>query len=448
MEEEALLLNLYQRAHQALLLFQRRMRKVRLGYNYPIRLTAPEAIILSLLAKEPELTPKRIVEVVRLPKSKVSRVLSYLERNDYLVSVKSRIDARSKHLSFTDRGRALLSELDQINTAIALDGSIAWSERERAEAAHFLSILATGLGSPLSEKRPNEDLLVPQQRRVIQISGMVAKEYMESGIDIAGYQLLFELSRQNKSIRFTELVNILPFEVTRLSRHLSTFSRKGLVKRTGAAEDKRAVFYELSEKGKDYFSRLEEVITKKYERALSSLSRSKIESFISLVSKMIAVEIPDPGRTDASLTRCERDRDYFEARRIMVEILVKHNLHQNLPDTLLPKTHLSYLIKAPHNSIGVIEFSHFKVEARLLNLVILGDYNLEDNQETILRLALAEVFRSGDITAVHVAPELLSSRSLASLGAHFRNGEYVVLYEQYAHFETKAPLVSLWRTRI
>ncbi len=410
--------------HNALLRLQRRMRKVRLGYHYPIPLTAPEAIILSLIAREPELTPKQVAQLVDLQKSKVSRVLAGLEREGYLQVLLSDNDRRQRILKFTEEGAKLLDELDEINTAIALDGCSALTASERAQVARFLRALASGLGSPPVVKRPNEDILVPEQRRMIQITGMIAKEYMGSGLDIAAYQLLFALAEAEMPLRFLQLADLLPFEGSRLSRQLTEWTEKGYVKRGSIAGDKRGSSYRLTDKGRKRFETLQREVAVKLAEALKRVSKREIDHFVVLVQKVIAGPIPSPGRVELVLTRCVSKRHYQTARAFLVEAFVKKEQHHDLESQLIPESSLCFLVHYKGVTLGLAEFSEEQGRCRARNLVAIGELEAIDKFLAMLRVLISELFRIHPTATILMYEKQIGRKSAQILGMRTaQNGE-------------------------
>jgi len=73
----------------------------------------PEARVLYELKHHPSATSSDLLQLLRMDKGYLSRILSTLERRQLLVKVRSKADARSTLLKLTDKGRNEFSKLNQ-----------------------------------------------------------------------------------------------------------------------------------------------------------------------------------------------------------------------------------------------------------------------------------------------------------------------------------------------
>jgi DNA-binding MarR family transcriptional regulator len=72
------------------------------------------------------------------------------------------------------------------------------------------------------------------------------------GLSAADYTVLAELTRASDGrLRISELAQVLEWEKSRLSHHLTRMANRGLVTREECADDKRATFVVVTPEGRD-----------------------------------------------------------------------------------------------------------------------------------------------------------------------------------------------------
>ncbi|MCB0322624.1 MAG: MarR family transcriptional regulator [Bdellovibrionales bacterium] len=352
--------------HDHVLLFQRRMRRARFDYEFPLDKDA--MLLLMLLSTEKKLTATEIAAALRLNKGKVSRQLFKLEEGGYIESSLSKLDRRSRLLAYTEKGRAMVEELRRINNDISVRGIHPISGEDRKLIRVFFEKLNDGLGFEPADANPGERKLWNQQRRIASASGMVGLEYMQSGLEIFEYQIFFELRRQAVPLRFSHFVECLPFEPTKMSRALTRFEKKSYVTKEVDESDKRSVVCALTAKGAAYFGEIDDRVAERYRHALARVPKKYYEGFIRLMKSLEGVPLPLPSAPPLSYAICESEQDYHLARKILVELLVEAKRHDALSPELVPSRYFAILFRSGSEPCGVLvldpernEICHFEL---------------------------------------------------------------------------------------
>lgn len=345
--------NLYSQAHEALLLLQRRMRQVRQTTFLP--LDPISAIIVSLLAKNSLLKASEIAKFINLPTSKISNLFKSLVQTGLLRVSIGTSDKRSKVYSFTDKGIALLQSLDIANSKIAQAGLSPLTDSSRTQMAKVMSALGSGLGAPPEIPRENEYFFVPEQRRLVRVTGMLGRRYMNSQFDLCSYQILLEIKLSAKRPRFNEICAKIPFHPSRISRSIDSLARKGIITKIQAKEDKRGLFIDFTPKGLNVFATLHNQIAEIYSKALQEIDIDLIKSFIKSVEIVYFHGLSDTEQLQQKVIKAKNPSEYKLARATLVEILVANGKHTNLSEELLPMNSFVTIRKEGNRTTGVCE---------------------------------------------------------------------------------------------
>jgi DNA-binding MarR family transcriptional regulator len=73
-------------------------------------LTGPQLVVLQAVNNNPEVTPKKLSELVNLSQGTVTTIVDRLENRQYISKQRNEIDKRSWKLNLTQAGKALLAK--------------------------------------------------------------------------------------------------------------------------------------------------------------------------------------------------------------------------------------------------------------------------------------------------------------------------------------------------
>jgi len=343
------------RFHHALLIFQRRMRRVRLDYEFPIG--RDSAMILAMISNKSSLTSTGISQQLGIPKAKVSRLMIALEKNGYLRLEGSETDRRVKELVFTLEGQRLKEQLIRLNNEISARGMHSATEEQREISERLLKCFNTGMNFLDTPADPLETPLVVQQRILTNGSGMIGSDYLNTGFSLLEIHILFELSLK-KNLNFADIVTALPFDTSSISRAIAGFESKGYLLKVTSNVDKRAIICRLTESGKQLKEDIDKKLSQKILTGLVDASSEDIRGFIDLMDSLNVEPIPPAYAKEIQLRICKTSEDFKLARSVYVEILVMKKKHTNLSSSLIPEESLCVVFLENDNPIGVLSFDN------------------------------------------------------------------------------------------
>jgi DNA-binding MarR family transcriptional regulator len=118
------------------------------------------------------------------------------------------------------------------------------------------------------------------------IIGLLDKHILNSSYSLPEVRIMFELYH-NSGLTASEIIDRIDIDKGYLSRILKKFEKNRLINRVSSATDKRAVFLQLSAKGKKEFEVLNNASDKQVEGLFKNLSDKEGEE---LTQKMREIQ--------------------------------------------------------------------------------------------------------------------------------------------------------------
>jgi DNA-binding MarR family transcriptional regulator len=118
------------------------------------------------------------------------------------------------------------------------------------------------------------------------IIGLLDKHILNSNYSLPEVRIMFELYN-NSGLTASDVITLIDIDKGYLSRILKKFERNKLISKAGSASDKRAVFLQLSPKGKKEFEVLNDASDKQVEALFKNLSDKECEE---LTQKMSGIQ--------------------------------------------------------------------------------------------------------------------------------------------------------------
>ena len=118
------------------------------------------------------------------------------------------------------------------------------------------------------------------------VIGLLDKHVLNSNYSLPEVRIMFELY-QNSGLTASDIINLIDIDKGYLSRILKKFEKSKLIDRASSAMDKRAVFLQLSAKGKKEFEVLNSASDKQVEALLKDLSDKECQE---LTQKMSGIK--------------------------------------------------------------------------------------------------------------------------------------------------------------
>lgn len=382
-----------QRLHEALLLVQRRNRKARLAFESP--LSTVDAIALSIIASIDNLTPSHLSDCLRLPPSRISRLLATLVDRGLISTAQHHKDLRSKVLLFTPAGRRVSREVDLINLRVMKLLSTELSASEQQDIVEILTALADGTSSFTFPERT----ILAALKRITAGLGMLGDNYAGTEIPLARFQILFDLWRNGGRCSFKELSDNFPLSSSSLSRECAALAKLHLVTKHPHVTDRRGLTIEMSEDGHKFFLRHHSEIGERFIQAIRTLSSEQKELGLRALLKASRQSWPEQAPdTPLEYIICENELSLQRARAFLVEELVRARAHTCLESELLPSEHHSFLVSTRDEILLLIELVPIPSSARHLKRVVCAS----SLRGLTLRRALKEVraIRTVDLQSI------------------------------------------------
>ena len=118
------------------------------------------------------------------------------------------------------------------------------------------------------------------------IIGLLDKHVLNSNYSLPEVRIMFELYN-NSGLTASDIINLIDIDKGYLSRILKKFEKNKLIDRASSATDKRAVFLQLSARGRKEFEVLNSASDKQVEALLKDLSDKECQE---LTQKMSGIK--------------------------------------------------------------------------------------------------------------------------------------------------------------
>ena len=237
-------------------------------------LSYTEEDALLVLDSSPGMNIKDLATFLNVERSWMSRLVAGMAKARYVKSLPSKNDRRSKELKITQYGRRALEESGELSNKIIEKSLESITLKEQESFRGYLKAYADNLGSPSSIAQVNRHPVYFELWRVSNVVGIFSDSFMDSGLSLTQVQVLNALKElENNKVFASNLAQILPFDVSTISRTISDFEKSKYIKRTPLKEDKRSLIIEMTKVGNDKYSsisRRASIVVKQGMRGISS----------------------------------------------------------------------------------------------------------------------------------------------------------------------------------
>ncbi|MFZ3311306.1 MAG: helix-turn-helix domain-containing GNAT family N-acetyltransferase [Xanthobacteraceae bacterium] len=134
--------------------------------------------------------------------------------------------------------------------------------------------------------------------------GVLRKTFLNSPYSLGEARVLYEIARGNGSTTATEIGRALDLDAGYLSRLLRNFEKRGLIRRTAAANDARQSHLTLSARGRNDFAPLDQSSQRDIGAMLGKLTP---DDQLRLIAAMNTIQTLLGGAVDAAVSAPERN---------------------------------------------------------------------------------------------------------------------------------------------
>lgn len=270
---------------------QRKTRLISLLKGFPAgqastELSFSEGLVLYIIESQEDKNIKELSNFLRLERSWVSRIVSGLEKRRLVKTSADDSDKRSKKIRISQHGREALRQLNAARKAVVEENLRSLLPAEQERLTGFLRRLADGLGAPgyLSSTQSH-----PVDAEIARISweiGIVSDDVLGTGMGVTQYQLLYALvNKQSESVSASELYQIMPFDMSTVSRAVAALAEAGLLHKRSASCDRRSFSLTLTAEGRATWKKYCRQAAEKMRQALKDLRANDLQAFANLLEK-------------------------------------------------------------------------------------------------------------------------------------------------------------------
>lgn len=346
--------------HAQLLLVQRHMRRARISASS--ELSPLVTNLVPIIATRPGAKLTELARFLGVAPSNLSRLLKDLRKQGLLSTEAGAESGSSKAVTFTPKGKILLTELIDCDNRIVRSVLGNLKESDLSVFSAFFDSLATAFGADQEVALAGETELVRHQKRLARTMGMVGGSYLNTEVDVGLFQVLTYLANVAEPTRFTEIARYAPIEMSSLSRLLSKLAEQGTVQRIESGSDGRSVLFSLTRNGKARILALSESAERTLAPPAKRVSSALTKRFMAIVESALTGDEEDRDMPELpqlfEVRKAENNEERRAARAFVMETLVLLGRHRQLSETLLPRSATILVARDPEGKIHGIASSH------------------------------------------------------------------------------------------
>ena len=335
--------------------YQLKNRFISTPFGFDVSLVGSH--ILLDLEQEPLLRGKDLADRLSLDRSSISRALSKLSDQRYVVARVGESDRREGRWELTGAGRHLVLELHRnVEERQHFFGKNVTSP----ELIEFTSLLKrfadASNAKPILRSTESSGVAV-EIRRLTRLHGVLGNSYLGTSYSSSQWQLLTEISRSGGTITLTALSEKLNIALNTTSLTVDSLSKKRLISKSSHHGDKRIKLLSLTEPGEGALQSIHDAAEVQFGTALHHFSTKERSRLIQLFAQFVGITLQADGthnRLDARIVSEERDRATLRASYL--QHMVRQNLHFFLPGEIASSSNLVMELLIDGSQAGIAEF--------------------------------------------------------------------------------------------
>jgi DNA-binding MarR family transcriptional regulator len=327
--------HIYKDIHILLQKFYLMRRMIRSQYEAG-SLSISEAQSLFQIFIEKKIIAQRLVQVLQLDKSTVSRIIKGLLKNGFIHTEVSEEDKRVQVLKLTEKGISYVRQTQESSNRILSECLKSLSAREQFELGNLLNILADGLNCTEASYLPGDHPVTLALVRLGRGTGMSGDAFMGTEYSSTQYHIML-LIKEHDTLTFSDLSATLPLNKGTISRSLTYLKKQKLVTTEESKEKKYLLSLLLTTKGEIAINTIDSAGEKIIQEGLYGQPASIPERLCLLLNKLcmpqnIKDEVIIQKKVEIRELSTLQDRQ--TARGMLIDYLVKNNAHFETPDYL------------------------------------------------------------------------------------------------------------------
>lgn len=350
---------------------------------------------------------KDLAKLLKLDTSVVSRNLSTLVSKGYIETSRSTLDARSKILTITQKGRHFLKRYDELSNKTIGDRLKALRGHEDAFLVEMFRHFADSAGVEKGVLREIDLPLRVEFRRVTTALGLLKKYFMNGSLNVAQWQVLAELEAEVAEHSHIDLAEKLSISASSISTIMAILEKKKCVIRTGGTPS-------LTPTGIRILRQTEEEYCARIAKAFSDVPDDKLEHFETVLSKYLGLSDIVAHQGSSDLVLLTKEEDLKRARAFLVENLLLIRKHLDLPSRIMAEDSLCLALQSGSVIVAVAEIREEDGHAALINFAASpSNLDLKQQKDFLEKVCEFGSSRTGaarvDVSANAVAGSLLEA---------------------------------------
>lgn len=359
-------------------------------------LSINESHLLSEISQKPKLSSKQLSEILVLEKSTVSRTVTALLKKGYLTVKAAEQDKRQKELLIIDCGAVALKEDSALRNRQVSECIAALAAAEQSDLGYFLKIMADGFGAFPVKASQDDNLVKIEIRRLTRSMGYLGQNFLDTGISIEKCQILCLTLQHSNNIALNELLKMLPFETSVLSRMVSGLAKAGFLKKITLPGDRRRLALVLTTRGIQLTQEILTTGSNQIEKSLKNLDNSALTRFVELLQKFLpnSLVLHERDMQDRiRISRLKSSEDRQVGRGFLIENLVRLNRHYETPELLIPSSSITHGLYVNGCLKGISEIQKIKKSWTITNFITAPQPEINNFFASLLRSNLEEALK-------------------------------------------------------
>jgi DNA-binding MarR family transcriptional regulator len=369
---------LYKDIHVLLQIFYLARRQIRAKYDVGI-LGISEAQILVQTFIENKITAKRLIEILQLEKSTISRTVDRLAKKGFIILEPSHEDKRSHNLILSETGNLYVAQLQDSNNKILSECLRQLSAREQYELGNLLNLLADGMHCSQANYLPGDHPVTLAIVRLGRGTGMTGLNLMGTRYNSTQYHILLTV-KENPRISFTGLCEKIHLNKATISRNLNNLEKNKLVKKSKNERQAISQFL-ISDNGKEAIIDVDLAGQEVIYEGLKNQDLSIPNKLKELLEKFLKPNIQDEKnlviQKRIEVKRIETLADRQIARGMFIDSLIKNNLHFSTPDCFYSPPNVIFGLFIEYNLVAACEVILHDKACNIVNPIKLPQIEIE-----------------------------------------------------------------------
>jgi DNA-binding MarR family transcriptional regulator len=251
-------------------------------------LSFSEALILLVVDADPDKNVRDLAKTLQLERSWVSRIVSAMEENGLIECSVPDNDRRSKNIRISRKGRLELSKLAEFRSRVVTETFKVLPDKEQKELRSLLKGLADGLGAPHYVTWAHAHPIDNELARISWRTGVIGESFMQSGMNVTRYQLLYELAKKGEDYSSAaDLSLFIPADASTVSRTVVNLCEEGLAVRKISTSDARKQLVRISPRGKALWESVHEKAAALLQESLGQMPEKDVVQLTDLLRRAV-----------------------------------------------------------------------------------------------------------------------------------------------------------------